>query len=217
MADTDSLNESGKLPRYWIAFGAGAAFGLLTGIVLGLCVSSVVGVFFAPLVLMIAVFLGLREPKESPSLNESDFSARQTVRIIAFAFTCVIGIFAGTWLRTNDILASDWLVRVKQLEAAGYLTHDQAKQLIIKREFNSARSSIVDQTQRGESATSEDSLNPSRYANSREIIKAYKQAGGFWKRLAETVESSSLPEEQRLEFFKAFWKSSATQSATDPN
>ena len=82
----------------------GAGVGLLLGVLLGLAISPVVSGIIGTLSGLLAVLLGI---------NEKYISPLKGVRIGAFGFFCVAGIFTGMYIRTNNGLLPS---RTKMME-----------------------------------------------------------------------------------------------------
>jgi len=84
--------------------------GLLVGILLGLSASPVVGLVVGSITALLASLLGIRIPGKG---GESDgtatiHDAQQKligIRAGLFGLTCIIGLFAGIYMRTHNVLS----------------------------------------------------------------------------------------------------------------
>jgi len=106
----------------------GAGVGLLLGVLLGLAISPVVSGIIGTLSGLLAVLLGI---------NEKYISPLKGVRIGAFGFFCVAGIFTGMYIRTNNGLLPSRTKMMEEYTKVGY-TQQEARDFIAFREFGLA-------------------------------------------------------------------------------
>jgi hypothetical protein len=76
---------------------AGLSLGLLTGIIIGLSIAQVTGIILGALTSLLAAFFGLREKKGEENGNH--------LIIGTYGLSCVIFIFCGMYIRTNNLLS----------------------------------------------------------------------------------------------------------------
>ena len=86
--------------------------GLLVGILLGLSSAPVVGLVVGSITALLASLLGFKLPvREGADGSKADQLPQATVQILiglragTFGFACVLGIFAGIYMRTHDLLS----------------------------------------------------------------------------------------------------------------
>lgn len=118
------LEKAGSL-KIVTAIINGAGVGLLLGALLGLSISPVVSGVIATLSGLLAVLLGTSEKYMSPL---------KSVRIGAFGFFCVAGIFLGMYVRTNKGLLPARQKMMADYRAVGF-TKEEALDFIAYREF----------------------------------------------------------------------------------
>ncbi len=123
--DSSSPSTSSTSLLYFSGFLNGAGIGLLLGILLGLAISPVVSAFIGTLSGLLAVLLGL---------SDKYLSAVKSIRIGAFGFFCVGGIFLGMHIRTNNGLLPERAKMMKDYMAVGF-TEEEARDFIAYREF----------------------------------------------------------------------------------
>ncbi len=104
----------------------GAGVGLLLGVLLGLAISPVVSGVIGTLSGLLAVLLGI---------NEKYISGLKGVRIGAFGFFCVGGIFLGMHIRINNGLLPSRAKMMEEYTKIGF-TQQEARNFIAYREFN---------------------------------------------------------------------------------
>ena len=103
----------------------GAGVGLLLGALPGLSISPVVSGVIGTISGLLAVLLGISEKYMSPL---------KSVRIGAFGFFCVAGIFLGMYIRTNKGLLPSRQKMMQEYTAVGF-TKEEARDFIAYREF----------------------------------------------------------------------------------
>ncbi|MGO8719854.1 MAG: hypothetical protein ACLQMO_11640, partial [Acidobacteriaceae bacterium] len=87
---------------HWILeFAAGAAIGLLVGLIAGLSISPVTQTVLGSLSAGLLILLGLKQSKESTQ------EAAHTIRILGFGLSCSIALILGVFLRTHSTLSPD--------------------------------------------------------------------------------------------------------------
>ena len=104
----------------------GAGVGLLLGILLGLAISPVVSGVIGTLSGLLAVLLGL---------NEKYITPLKGIRIGAFGFFCVVGIFYGMNVRINNGLLPSRARMMEEYTKVGF-SQSEARDFIAYREFN---------------------------------------------------------------------------------
>ncbi|MBV9671355.1 MAG: hypothetical protein JO076_00825 [Verrucomicrobia bacterium] len=226
------MNDESR--RSLSAMLTGGSFGLLTGLVLGLSLSPIVGQFIAPLFVIVTAILGLKEGIE----EDAAFSLRKTVRAIGFALLCIVGIFFGMWIRINDVLAPDLNSQIKTLAALNLdkQVSDDIKESMARKAFlgsailaeqenksktepesKSEPDPAVTKSKTTLAATSNQTglfaytgvqlanLNPTRFHDSDAVTDLYKRTGGFWGALAESLHESDIRDDQRMKIYISFW------------
>ena len=93
---------------------AGCSFGLLLGVMVGMSKSPVVGTVLGALCTVVVAVLGA-----APRAQEKDRAFGDPAWITSFAFTCLLGLFAGVYVRTHDLLSPRLEERVAQLRELG--------------------------------------------------------------------------------------------------
>lgn len=114
--------------------------GLLVGILLGLSSAPVVGLVVGSITALLASLLGLKLPARDSAAAATDDQLPQAmvqmligVRAGTFGFACVVGIFAGIYMRTHDLLsppARGLEARYAELLAVGF-DPGEARNLLI--------------------------------------------------------------------------------------
>lgn len=223
------MNEESR--RFWSALAAGASFGSLTGIVLGVSLSPLVANFLAPLLVIVTAVLGLKEGDD----EESAFSLRKTVRATAFAVFSIVGIFSGIWVRVNDALSPNIVDQIQRIDSLHLEknTADDIKASLARKAFLGSAVVVegnkVSEGENDESttekarigqmreATSKDSvlfgttssqlafLKPSRLRDSNAVADLYIRTGGFWAAFAKSINEGTTDEAQRMKLFNSFW------------
>jgi hypothetical protein len=179
---------------------AGVGLGLLTGILLGLSTTSVVGSIIAALSALLAGFFGLGA---TPSVR----STGDSVRAAAFGFACTIALVVALVVRTHDLASPSIAAQVGQFTDAHY-TESEARALVAFRLFGVVPTgmSIAEAPKSPSSsilfghvsATECSTLTSTRFANTEARIDAMRNAGGKWKDLANAVSAVEPNEREAL-------------------
>jgi hypothetical protein len=186
---------------------AGSGLGLLTGFLLGLSQSGVVGAVVAALAGALAAFLGL-------SQQDATKSGERSVRTAAFGFACVIGVIGGLFTRAHDLAGPSIGSQVRQFTEARY-PEDEARALVSFKLFGlvPAGRTVVEPPRTNaissvlfasHSATECTNLQSNRFASSALRLQAAQSAGGAWKSLADAI--ANLPPDQSAAAFEAGYR-----------
>ena len=84
--------------------------GLLIGILLGLSASPVVGLVVGSVTALLASLIGANIPTKSGEQATAERVSQEQIKLIGiragvFGLTCVVGIFAGIYMRTHNMLS----------------------------------------------------------------------------------------------------------------
>ncbi len=121
----EKANPKAGAFTYATALFTGAGVGLLLGTMVGFSISPVVSGVIGTLTGLLAVLLGL---------SEKYMSTLKSVRIGAFGFFCVGGIFLGMYTRTNHGLLPSRQQMMLEYRMVGF-TKQEALDFIAYREF----------------------------------------------------------------------------------
>ncbi len=119
---------------------SGASIGLLLGLLMGLSTSPVVALVVGALAALLgAVVL----PQAKGAANDTTPARQQAAawRSGALGLAAIVGLVAGLWMRTHDVLSPPRPTLVQQvaaLQAAGFGA-EEARRLVAGREFPAAR------------------------------------------------------------------------------
>jgi len=118
---------------------AGAGTGLLLGLLLGLSASPVVGVVVGALAALLAALIGLRLPARADAASEAASPAQRRAghwRAAVFSLLCVLGLLAGLYIRTHDLLSPappSLRQRVDELSAIGFSATEARRIVVLHR------------------------------------------------------------------------------------
>jgi hypothetical protein len=184
---------------------AGAAVGLLLGVVVALSASSVVATLVGTLAALLGVFLGLERPSDAgnESTGGTPSPARPTgsgIRVVTFSLSCVVAILVGLLIRTHGLLSPTLVAQVAAWRDAGF-SDEEARGLVVYRELGILPEGKKTGGDRpalktlstalfSASAAECDRLTPAAYGSTTELVGAYARAGGDWERLAHAVEKA---------------------------
>ena len=84
--------------------------GLLIGILLGLSASPVVGLVVGSVTALLTSLIGMQTPKKSGDQETTEKISQEQLKLIGiragvFGLTCIVGIFAGIYMRTHNVLS----------------------------------------------------------------------------------------------------------------
>jgi len=188
-----------------ISFYSGSGIGLLIGVLMGIAVSPTVGVIIGALSSILAVLLGL---------NDKHFSQAKAIRIGSFGFACVLGVFLGIFVRAHNLLSPGIADMKAEYTSVGF-DSVQANDFIAFREFGILNKdwkmapSSSDTAKGGGISTSnlaqlkhasvlfaadvnfnicDELVNTTEKLPLKEILNNFKNAEGFWKKLAVAIE-----------------------------
>ncbi|MCR9214790.1 MAG: hypothetical protein NXI13_13815 [Proteobacteria bacterium] len=180
----------------WSNLIAGAALGALTGLLIGLSSSAVVGSVIGALTALLAGFFGLRELKSEDREQRPGY----LLRIMSFAFACLLLVAGGLYLRTHDTLSPSPKEQVQELTDAGF-SIDQALQITAWQRygvtFSKASGDIATTSTEGPSPLSTilfsidatvlgkcADLHAENHADPDNRRRAFEAAGGIWRDVA---------------------------------
>lgn len=170
---------------------AGSSLGALIGVLIGLSVNDVVGSVVAALVALIATFFGLQS-------GLSRTFASTPNRIASFSVAALLAIFAGIYLRTNDILAPDIVHRAEVWQKVGFQPDIAARLAAFERlgitpeAWSTSAAAIEASTKRSSvlfasgGTASCDRLAGRSYADANAVAEAMKVEGGAWAKLVDS-------------------------------
>jgi hypothetical protein len=198
-------------PRGPIVF-AGAATGLLLGLLLGLSATPVVAAVVGGLVTAAAAYWNLAGPAGDDAAGRRS----QTSRALAAGFLCVgcvAGLLSGLWLRARDVFAVTAVQHVAAWQAAGYapaearaLAAYQTTGLVMGGlaatggERPATRSTVLF----SDASRACDQVRPDDYADLDNLRAAFVQAGGRWRAMAEAARGAD--ETVQLNLLRAAWQ-----------
>jgi hypothetical protein len=110
--------------------------GLLVGLLLGLSSAPVVGLVVGSITALLASLLGFELPTRDESASPIPRELRQTligVRAGTFGLACILGIFAGIYMRTHDVLSPPepgLTERYEELQSIGF-SPERARELLV--------------------------------------------------------------------------------------
>jgi hypothetical protein len=106
--------------------------GLLVGVLVGMTVSAVVAALLGTLGSLLAVLLGLQDGGAADGAADGALARFRVngLRIGAFGFACVAGLFAGVYVRAHDVFAVPVKAQVKAWTEAGF-EEKEAQQLVV--------------------------------------------------------------------------------------
>lgn len=197
----------------------GGGLGVLVGLLVGLTVADVVASVLAGLVALLGAVFGLKQPAaEADGAAHADGS--HAWRIAAFGIFASIALLAGIVMRTHGYLGESVTAQVAQWEAAG-LKKDQALALVaLQRTGVAAKDQQVVDAKvltrvssgalfAGEAGAECPRLEPGRYADGTEWLRAFERAGGGWQGVA--VAARDLDAAQKAAIARAAWTLACAQ------
>ena len=110
--------------------------GLLVGLLLGLSSAPVVGLVVGSITALLASLLGFDLPSKGESESSIPRELRQTligVRAGTFGLACILGIFAGIYMRTHGVLSPPepgLKERYEELQSIGF-SPERARELLV--------------------------------------------------------------------------------------
>ena len=124
----EAARRPGALAQMFPSLGIGS----LVGVLVGMSVSPVVAGILTTLGGLLAAMLGLQDGGPADAEAESAFARLRMngLRIGAFGFACVAGVFVGVYVRAHDVFAVPVETQVRTWEAAGFPA-EEARQLVI--------------------------------------------------------------------------------------
>ncbi len=182
-----------------LAWFSGSGIGLLVGVLLGTTVEPVVSVIIGALASGLAVLLGL---------NDEHFGNAKAIRIGSFGIACIVGAYAGIYVRAHELLSpvqptmaeqkADYIkLGFSEREALDFIAFER---LGIKNpawEVSEAAEAAAEQRRKGKTSqlfgakVNLDKCGELESTNVgmslRDAVGNYVIAGGVWKSLAESV------------------------------
>lgn len=110
--------------------------GLLIGLLLGLSSAPVVGMVVGSVTALLASLLGVSLPSKDATAEPLSRERQQAligVRAGTFGLACIVGMFAGIYMRTHDVLSPPLPgleERYQELQSIGF-TPEQARSLLV--------------------------------------------------------------------------------------
>lgn len=182
---------------------AGVTLGALTGLLLGLSASPVVGTVLGALITGVLVFLSLNES----AATSAPLDNAKLVRLSAFSCAAIAALLLGVAARSSSWLGpSEIQHRYSELLEIG-LSPEKAQAALIQSavspspETERVRSSAI------WSGTSKecDELKPDRFEDASSLINAYEAAGEPWQDMARGV--MELPAGHQIRIITLMYKS----------
>lgn len=186
---------------------SGASIGLLLGLLMGLSTSPVVALVVGAIAALLGtVVLPLTKANDTTPARQRDAAWRAG----ALGIAAIVGLAAGVWMRTHDVLSPPRPTLAEQVaavQAAGF-SADEARRLVASREFPAARAASASAAAAAadyrstvlfsaDSATCE-KLAPSRFKDVAAAAAAYEAAGlGPLANFARTLATELSEENQR--------------------
>lgn len=193
---------------------AGSALGLLVGALVGLSSSPVAANFLGVMTALLAAFFGLRGSAtaegEDPPRTPGNVSSG--LRIASFSLACLAAILLSLFARTHALLSPSAAQQVGQWTSAGY-TPTEARQLAAYQLLGILPANTTQATPAANptssvlfGVTTDECrlLDPSSFANARELNNAWQLAGLRWQKLAQAMQE--LSDANRLTVAKASWE-----------
>jgi hypothetical protein len=113
----------------FIELGAGAALGLLVGLIAGLSISPVTSTVLGALSAGLLILLGFKESKDGVH------SGNHGLRVLGFGVFCSISLVAGISLRTHQTLSPSLEKQRQSLSAAQVFTPGEIEQILLSTNF----------------------------------------------------------------------------------
>ncbi len=170
---------------------SGASIGLLLGLLMGLStspvVSLVVGALAALLGALVLPFTKANDTAPAPTpARQRDAAWRSG----ALGIAAIVGLAAGIWMRTHDVLSPErpsLAQQVAAVQAAGF-SADEARRLVASKEFPAARAASAPAAASaapdaratvlfGADTSTCEKLAPSRFKDVAAAATAYQAAG----------------------------------------
>jgi hypothetical protein len=124
--------------RELLELGAGAAIGLLVGLIAGLSISPVTSTILGALSTGLLVLLGFKESQETT------YSASHAFRVLGFGLFCSLALIAGISLRTHQVLSPSLARQKQQLTDIGVFTPGEIDRILLSTNFGLAPSTAPD-------------------------------------------------------------------------
>lgn len=126
---------------------SGVGIGLLIGILLGLSSSPVVGLVVGSVTALLASLIGAEFPHKSDDQAKGERISQEKLKLIGiragvFGLTCVVGIFAGIYMRTHNVLSPPeptWKQMFEDLTNIGF-NSQEARELVATHIINTKSS-----------------------------------------------------------------------------
>jgi hypothetical protein len=119
------MNKTQWVPE----FAAGAAIGLLVGLIAGLSISPVTQMVLGSLSAGLLVLLGLKKE------NDPSQARIHALRVLGFGLVCATSLVAGIFVRTHFTLSPDLASQKQRLTDAKVFTPDQITQILLLTNF----------------------------------------------------------------------------------
>lgn len=114
-----------------LEYASGIALGALVGVIIGLSVSHVVGIFLAALTSLLATFFGLTSKDETESPRTRIDPKPPT--IISFGISTILFLALGIYMRTHNVLSPSIASEKADLLECGLSKEEAAKVLVLHR------------------------------------------------------------------------------------
>ncbi|WP_343851873.1 hypothetical protein [Algoriphagus jejuensis] len=181
---------------------AGVFLGLLIGFMVGLSMSNVTGLILGALTSLLAAFFGFKENSQSARGNQ--------VLIGTFSLSCLIAVFFGIYMRTQNVLSPSLNEEVKVYQELGFSTDEIKKIVLLEKtglvpkdfEFNKDAKSFLGETVLMASSSNEVLLLCNNITDSStlmEIKELYMNAGLKYQGFLEDLESVSKNDDETKE------------------
>ncbi len=195
-------------------FFVGLCLGGITGLLLGLSVSPVVGSIVGAILALSISFFGLEEKART---GQARFASGQ---ILSFGMGLVASMILGVWMRTHQWLSPSPAAQVRFWKDAG-LSDAQAKDLMIFERTGLKPVAAQGETSRplvqttglfaGVSVTDCGPLERTRFSSAADRYKAMADLGEPWSGLGGLDGNLSTPQLERLT--EAVWQIRCGESA----
>ena len=184
---------------------AGAAIGALVGLLIGLSISQLAGVLVASLTALLAAFFGLSVVATG---DKTPGGRPRSARMGSFALVAALGLLAGIFIRTHDLLGPTPGERVAAWNDAGY-PPEEARALVAFERLGLLPAGREGQGRATPAATSSflfsgpaasrcDTLARRHYGGAAELLQAMQAAGQGWERLAAALADVDPAAQERI-------------------
>lgn len=193
---------------------AGVSAGLLLGVIMGLSFSPVVGSFIGLIAPVAIAWMTFRNNKrEVEKSKDETLQPGYPLKIAVFCFAALLGTTAGIWLRTHNTLGVSFEDEIRSKVDAwkdiGFT--DKSARILVASAYmrdGPKGSSPSSATGLFEVISNPDRnieyLDPSRYPNTTETIRAYRAHGGPSKAIADVIKN--LSEDQKKLLTDSIWE-----------